>query len=107
MNDSDEMNNLVTEIINTLKTIYDPEIPVNIFDLGLIYDIDIKEDKSLQIRMTMTSPNCPVAPQIIREVIDKLEKTEEFKFVDVKLVWDPPWDRDRMTEEAKLELGFL
>ena len=107
MIDKDKINKLVEEIISVLKTIYDPEMPVNIYDLGLIYEIDIQNDLSLHIKMTMTSPNCPMAPQIIREVYDKLERIDELKFIDVKLVWDPPWDRDRMTEEAKLELGFL
>jgi len=107
MNSDNKYDNLVKDIVSKLKTVYDPEIPVNIFDLGLIYNIDIKEDTSVNIQMTMTSPNCPMAPQIIRDVYDRLEKIDEIKFVDVKLVWDPPWDRGRMTEEAKLELGYL
>jgi len=98
---------LEMDILNELKTIYDPDIPVNIHDLGLIYDIDIQDNNNVQIRMTLTSPNCPMAAQIIQEVYDKVNSVKNVNEVDVKLVWDPPWDSSRMSEVAKLELGFL
>ena len=90
-----------------LKTIYDPEIPVNIFDLGLIYDIHVLPLNHVHIRMTLTSPSCPAAEQIPGEVRKKTEETEGVKSVEVELVFDPPYNQDMMSEEAKLELGFL
>ncbi|MDL2255978.1 SUF system Fe-S cluster assembly protein [Parabacteroides sp. OttesenSCG-928-G06] len=94
-------------IVTMLKTVYDPEIPVNVYDLGLIYKIDISEDKHVTIDMTLTAPGCPVADFIVEDVRMRVESVEGVKSVDVNLVFDPPWDKDMMSEEAKLELGFL
>jgi FeS assembly SUF system protein len=95
------------KVVDTLKTIYDPEIPVNIHDLGLIYKVDVDEDKSVMIDMTLTAPNCPIAGDIIAQVKERVELIEEVTEVFVNLTFDPPWDPARMTEEAKLELGLL
>lgn len=102
------MNNELNErIIELLRTVYDPEIPVNIYDLGLIYNIDINEaEDELQLDMTLTAPNCPAADFIVEDVRQKLESIENFKKVDVNLVFEPEWNKDMMSEEAKLELGF-
>ncbi|WP_282016367.1 iron-sulfur cluster assembly protein [Marinifilum flexuosum] len=94
-------------IIEVLKTIYDPEIPVNIYDLGLIYEIDFYEEDEVKVLMTLTAPNCPMADQILEEVNDKIKALPMIEDVTVVLTFDPPWDKDMMTEEAKLELGFL
>lgn len=105
------MNNefLQTEeaILAMLKTVYDPEIPVNVYDLGLIYKVDIDKDKNVRIDMTLTAPNCPAADFIIEDVRMKVESVEGVKNVDVNLVFEPVWDKDMMSDEAKLELGFL
>ena len=96
------------EVIDTLKTIYDPEIPVNIYDLGLVYKIDISEENDIQVDMTLTSPACPVAetlPPMIEQAI-KLQ-IPETKMSVVTVVWEPPWDQSKMTESAKLELGMF
>ena len=96
------------EVINVLKTIYDPEIPVNIYDLGLIYRLDITEDNDIQVDMTLTSPACPVAetlPPMIEQAI-KLQIPEP-KMSVVQVVWEPPWDQSKMSESAKLELGMF
>ena len=99
-----ELNERVIEL---LRTVYDPEIPVNIYDLGLIYNIDINEEGSqLQVDMTLTAPNCPAADFIVEDVRQKLETIEDFRRVDVNLVFEPEWNKDMMSEEAKLELGF-
>ncbi|MDH6312583.1 FeS assembly SUF system protein [Parabacteroides sp. PFB2-10] len=95
------------KIVSMLKTVYDPEIPVNVYDLGLIYKIDIDDDKHVTIDMTLTAPGCPVADFIVEDVRMRVESVEGVKSVDVNLVFEPPWDKDMMTEEAKLELGFL
>ena len=94
-------------LVAVLKTVYDPEIPVNIYDLGLIYKIEVDEDKNIQIDMTLTSPNCPLADFIIEDVRMKAESVEGVKTVQLNLVFEPEWNKDMMTEEAKLELGFL
>ena len=105
------MNNefLQTEekIVTMLKTVYDPEIPVNIYDLGLIYKVDIDEERNVRIDMTLTAPNCPAADFILEDVRQKIESIDGAKSVEVNLVFEPEWDRDMMTEEAKLELGML
>ena len=105
------MNNefLQTEekIVTMLKTVYDPEIPVNIYDLGLIYKVDIDEEHNVRIDMTLTAPNCPAADFILEDVRQKIESIDGIKSVEVNLVFEPEWDRDMMTEEAKLELGML
>lgn len=94
-------------IVDVLKTVYDPEIPVDIYNLGLIYRIDLHEDSILEVDMTLTAPNCPAADFIVEDVRTKLEGIEGVKDARVNLVFDPEWDKDMMTEEAKLELGFL
>jgi len=98
---------LQKQIIAKLKTIYDPEIPVDVYELGLIYDIDVNEEGNVHIVMTLTSPNCPSAEQIPQEVEEKARMVEGVKEVIVQLTFDPPWDKDMMSEEAQLELGFL
>ena len=94
-------------IVDVLKTVYDPEIPVDIYNLGLTYRIDLHEDGILEVDMTLTAPNCPAADFIVEDVRTKLEGIEGVKDARVNLVFDPEWDKDMMTEEAKLELGFL
>lgn len=95
------------EIVRMLRTVYDPEIPVNIYDLGLIYRIDPKEDGLVEIDMTLTAPNCPAVDFIVEDVVMKVEGVDGVNKVAVNIVFDPPWDKDMMSEEAKLELGFL
>ena len=95
------------KIVASLKEIYDPEIPVDIFELGLIYEVKIKEDGFVEIDMTLTSPNCPVAESLPVDVKNKVESVEEVSECKVNIVFDPPWDKDMMSEEAQLELGFL
>ena len=98
---------LETTVLGVLKTIYDPEIPVNIYDLGLIYSIDIDDDDNVTVEMTLTAPNCPVADSILAEVKDKVNFIQGVRTATVNLVFDPPWDQSMMSEEAKLELGYL
>ncbi len=98
---------LETEIFKVLKSIFDPEIPVNIYDLGLIYDVDIDDYDNVDITMTLTAPNCPMADMLLQEVYEKTNSVEGTQKVHVNLVFDPPWDKSLMSEEAKLELGFL
>ena len=97
--------NLKEKVINEIKKIYDPEIPVNIYELGLIYDIIIK-DKDVIVKMTLTTPNCPVAESLPNEVKNSIKEIKEVKDVDLKLVWEPPWDKSMMSESAKLELNL-
>lgn len=94
-------------IVFTLKNIFDPEIPVNIYDLGLIYDIDVDPTGEANIRMTLTAPNCPMADQLLQEVNDEVAKVKGVESVNVTLVFEPIWNKDMMSEEALLELGFL
>ncbi|MDD4728011.1 MAG: iron-sulfur cluster assembly protein [Dysgonamonadaceae bacterium] len=101
------MQDLLEEIIVMLHSVYDPEIPVNIFDLGLIYDVDIDEGNNVRIEMTLTSPNCPAVDFILSDVQMKVESVEGVNEVTIDLVFDPPWERSMMSEEALLELGFL
>jgi FeS assembly SUF system protein len=98
---------LESKIVQVLKNVYDPEIPVNIYDLGLIYKIDVDENNLVTIDMTLTAPNCPLADDLLTDVRVKISELDEVKGVKVNLVFDPPWDKDRMSEEALLELGFL
>ena len=97
---------LKNKIITEIKKIYDPEIPVNIYELGLIYDIQIDKDNNVKVNMTLTTPNCPVAESLPKEVEDSIKEVEGVKKVDLDLVWDPPWDKSMMTEAAKLELNL-
>ena len=94
------------KVISEIKKIYDPEIPVNIYELGLIYDISVKNEKDVTVKMTLTSPNCPVAESLPKEVKDSILEIKEVKKVDLDLVWEPPWDKSMMSEAAKLELNL-
>ncbi|TRX64566.1 iron-sulfur cluster assembly protein [Carboxylicivirga sp. M1479] len=102
-----EFLQLEGEVINVIKTIFDPEIPVNVYDLGLIYEIDIDEAGKARIVMTLTSPNCPVAESLPEEVHDKVAEIDGISSVDLNLTFDPPWTKDMLSEEALLELGLL
>ena len=95
------------KIVKELKSIFDPEIPVDIYELGLIYDVFVNEDNEVKILMTLTSPNCPVAESLPQEVEEKIRSIDEVKTAAVEITFDPPWTKDLMSEEAKLELGFL
>jgi FeS assembly SUF system protein len=110
MNIKNEHNHILqleTNIVKVLKSIYDPEIPVNIYDLGLIYDILIDDEKKVKILMTLTAPNCPIADQLLSEVKTKVAEIDEVTESEIELVFDPPWDQTMMSEEALLELGML
>ena len=100
------MSDLKEKIISEIKKIYDPEIPVNIYELGLIYNIEIKDKNIVNVDMTLTSPNCPVAESLPKEVKDNILKVEGVSEVNLNLVWEPPWDKDKMSEAAKLELNL-
>ena len=102
----DEIN-LGESVVTALKGIYDPEIPVDIYELGLIYDVMVNTDFEVKILMTLTSPNCPVAESLPREVEEKINGIENVKDTEVEITFDPPWSKDLMSEEAKLELGML
>ena len=103
----EEKTQIEERIVDVLKTVYDPEIPVDIFSLGLIYRIDLADDGILDVDMTLTAPNCPAADFIVEDVRLKLQGIPEVKDAHVNLVFEPEWDKDMMSEEAKLELGFL
>ena len=102
-----ETARLGDKIVGVLKTIFDPEIPVDIYELGLIYDVFVNEDADVKILMTLTTPNCPVAETLPREVEEKVKSLDEVKDAEVEITFDPPWSQDLMSEEAKLELGML
>ena len=97
---------LKDKVIAEIKKIYDPEIPVNIYELGLIYDIKVDEENNVKVNMTLTTPNCPVAESLPKEVKDSIMEIKEVNKVDLDLVWDPPWDKSMMSESAKLELNL-
>ena len=97
---------LKEKIITEIKKIYDPEIPVNIYELGLIYEIKVEKDNNVKVKMTLTTPNCPVAESLPKEVKDSIIEVKEVNDVDLELVWDPPWDKSMMSEAAKLELNL-
>ncbi|MDR1919137.1 MAG: iron-sulfur cluster assembly protein [Tannerellaceae bacterium] len=94
-------------VVAMLKTVYDPEIPVNVYELGLIYNVDIDEEKNVRIDMTLTAPNCPAADYIVEDVRMKVESIDGVGNVEINLVFEPEWNKDMMSEEARLELGFL
>lgn len=104
---AEEKLKIEERIVEVLKTVYDPEIPVDIYNLGLIYRIEVHEDASLEVDMTLTAPNCPAADFIMEDVRLKLEGVSGIKEVKVNLMFEPEWDKDMMSEEAKLELGFM
>ena len=95
------------EIVKVLKSIFDPEIPVDIYELGLIYDVFLNESNDVKVLMTLTTPNCPVADSLPEEVKNKIKEIPEVNEVEIEMTFDPPWSKDLMSEEAKLELGFL
>ena len=96
-----------TEIVRVLKNIYDPEIPVNIYDLGLIYEIDVDDDKNVEVTMTLTAPNCPVADSLIEDVHRQINDIEGVNKAEINLTFDPPWEQSMLSDEAKLELGLM
>ena len=100
------MSDLKEKVIKEIKKVYDPEIPVNIYELGLIYKIEIKDKNVVNVDMTLTSPNCPVAESLPKEVKDNILKVKGVSDVKLNLVWDPPWDKSKMSEAAKLELNL-
>ncbi len=103
----EERLNIEERIITMLKTVYDPEIPVDIYNLGLIYNIDLSDEGNLTVDMTLTAPNCPAADFIVEDTRIKLESIEGVNRVDIRIVFEPEWNKDMMSEEAKLEIGFL
>ncbi|MBR4387966.1 MAG: DUF59 domain-containing protein [Prevotella sp.] len=103
---AEERTNIEGRIVDVLRTVFDPEIPVNIYDLGLIYKIDVKDDASVDIDMTFTAPTCPAADFILEDVRQKVEGLREVTSANVQLVFEPAWDKDMMSEEAKVELGL-
>lgn len=107
MEEEKDFLKLESEIFKVLNNIYDPEMPVNIYDLGLIYEINVDDENKVEIVMTLTTPNCPMTKDIIKEVNQKAGKLEGVKEVKINLVFDPPWNKNMMSEEAKLKLGFL
>ena len=100
------MSDIKNKVIEEIKKIYDPEIPVNIYELGLIYKIEVVDNNKINVDMTLTSPNCPVAESLPKEVKDNIMKVEGVSDVNLNLVWEPPWDKDKMSEAAKLELNL-
>lgn len=102
-----EIMRMEQDIVLTLKNIYDPEIPVNIYDLGLVYEIDVEPDGTANIRMTLTAPNCPMADQLLEQVNEMVGKVKGITSVNVILTFDPPWDKSMMSEETLLDLGLL
>lgn len=102
-----ELQKIGEDVVDVLRSIYDPEIPVNIYELGLIYDVQVSDQGDVKILMTLTSPNCPVAESLPEEVKQKSGTVPEVKEVEVELTFDPPWSKDMMSEEAMLELGFM
>ncbi|MDZ7845328.1 MAG: SUF system Fe-S cluster assembly protein [Owenweeksia sp.] len=102
-----ELQAVGEQVVDVLRSIYDPEIPVDIYELGLIYDVQVSTERDVHILMTLTSPNCPVAESLPEEVREKTRSIKDVKDVEVELTFDPPWNKDMMSEEAMLELGFL
>jgi FeS assembly SUF system protein len=102
----EEKTNIEERIVDVLKTVYDPEIPVNIWDLGMIYKIDVKDDGNVDVDMTFTAPSCPAADFILEDVRTKIESVEDVNSANINLVFEPVWDQSMMSEEARVELGF-
>lgn len=107
MNDAQNILSIETEIVHVLKSVFDPEIPVNIYDLGLIYDIQTDDNKKVLVTMTLTAPNCPVADSLPLEIKEKIMQIPGVTGAEVKVVFDPPWDQSMMSEEAMFDLGML
>ena len=104
---SNDLQKIGELAVGAICEIYDPEIPVNIYELGLIYDVRVSENRDVKILMTLTSPSCPVAESLPLEIKEKVEEIKEVNSAEIEITWDPPWDKTMMSEEAKLELGFL
>ena len=104
---SKNLQKIGEDVVAVLCEIYDPEIPVNIYELGLIYDVQVNDEYDVRVLMTFTAPNCPVVESLPVEIKEKIEKIEIIKSATIEITWDPPWDKSMMSEEAKLELGFL
>jgi FeS assembly SUF system protein len=104
---SNDLQKIGELAVDAICEIYDPEIPVNIYELGLIYDVKVSENRDVKILMTLTSPSCPVAESLPLEIKEKVEEIKEVNSAEIEITWDPPWDKTMMSEEAKLELGFL
>ena len=104
---AEELTRMTDDMIAAIKTVYDPEIPVNIYDLGLIYTIDIDDENAVKVAMSLTAPGCPVAGEMPGWIAEAIEPLPGVKTVDVELVWEPPWGMDMMSDEARLELGFM
>ncbi|MDX5326954.1 MAG: SUF system Fe-S cluster assembly protein [Bacteroidota bacterium] len=102
-----DMQRLGEDVVDVLRAIYDPEIPVDIYELGLVYDVQVSDEGDVKVLMTLTSPNCPVAESLPEEVREKVRSLDEVREVEVEITFDPPWTKDMMSEEAKLELGIL
>ncbi len=102
-----ELQAIGEKVVDVLRTIYDPEIPVDVYELGLIYDVAVSDECDVHILMTLTSPNCPVAESLPEEIKEKTRSVDEVRDVEVEITFDPPWTKDMMSEEAMLELGFL
>ena len=107
MSEQLSLEELQEEVIETIKMVYDPEIPVNIYDLGLVYEVEVNEIGEIKIIMTLTSPMCPVAESLPREVQYRIEEIEQVKKCEVEVVWDPPWNAGMMSEDARLELNMM
>jgi len=107
MTENDEVYNIEKQVIHILKNTFDPEIPVNVYDLGLIYEISVDKDFNVKIVMTLTAPNCPVIDDLVNGIYESILGIEGVKGVDINLTFDPPWTTDMMSDEAKLELGYL
>lgn len=103
----DKITEIEINIVENLKTVYDPEIAINVYDLGLIYRIDVNSDYDVDVDMTLTAPNCPMADDIIKNVDDAIKNVENVRSVNINLVFDPPWSKDMLSDEALLELGLL
>ncbi len=104
---SSEDHPMYNDIVDAIRTVHDPEIPVNIYDLGLVYSVRIDDENAVQVDMTLTAPGCPVAGEMPGWVADAVEPLPGIKQVDVNLIWEPPWDMSRLSDEARLELGFM
>ena len=104
---SNDLQKIGELVVGAICEIYDPEIPVNIYELGLIYDVKVSENYDIKVLMTLTSPSCPVAESLPLEIKEKIEGIKEVNSAKIEITWDPPWDKTMMSEEAKLELGFL
>ncbi len=107
MTENDKKYNIEKQVIHILKNTYDPEIPVNVYDLGLIYEIEVDKEFNVKIIMTLTAPNCPMVDELIGGIYESILGIQDVKAVDINLTFDPPWTTDMMSDEAKLELGYL